>query len=98
MTARAISIEAYEKHIESGKQATQWMYIYAYLGQKLPLTRSELSEQLNMRMSSVCGRVHELIKANMIEELPRRKCSVTKEPAHPLKVKQIVNPDQGQLI
>ena len=98
MTARAISIEAYEKHIASGKRDVQWVKIYTRLSYGVPLTRSELSEILRMRMSSVCGRVHELIQANMIEELPRRTCSITKEPAHPLQIKQVDNPAQGQLI
>jgi hypothetical protein len=31
MTARAISIEAYHRHIESGKALVQWAEIYEHL-------------------------------------------------------------------
>ena len=84
---RAISIEAYAKHIESGKQATQWMKIYAFLGSQLPCTRSEISRFTGIRMSSVCGRVNELIKGGLIQEHGRRQCDVTSEPAHPVGIK-----------
>ena len=100
MTARAISIEAYEKHIRSNKRKAQWVRIYMHLKvyPEMMSTRSEMSQFTGMRMSSVCGRVHELLQANMIEELPRRTCSITKEPAHPLQIKQAKDPNQGQLI
>ena len=98
MTVRSISIEAYEKHIESGKQATQWMKIYEFLGSHLPLTRSEISSDTGMRMSSVCGRVHELVQAKLVIEGERRECGVTGEPAHTVTLKcQIVDPRQGGL-
>ena len=85
---RGISIEAYERHIESGKQLTQWQKIYAFLEEHRPLTRSELSERVGIRLSSVCGRVNELLQAGLIEEYERRRCSVTKEPAHPVGLTQ----------
>ena len=81
---RAISREAYLKHIHSGKQATQWMEIYDLMGSQPPMTRSEISQFSGMRMSSVCGRVHELIEAGMLKEYGRRTCKVTGEPAHPV--------------
>ena len=96
MTVRSISIAAYEKHIESGKQATQWMKIYTFLGSQLPLTRSEISEFTGMRMSSVCGRVNELIKAGMVIELDRRNCAITTEPAHPITLTKQLEPDPNQ--
>jgi hypothetical protein len=98
MTVRNISIAAYEKHIESGKQASQWMRIYEYLGTHSPRTRSELSEYAGIRLSSVCGRVNELIKAKLVIEDARRECRVTGEPAHTVTLKnQIVDPRQSGL-
>ncbi len=94
MTVRSISIEAYQKHIDSGKRSTQWMAIYAFINCQLPITRSEISDFIGIRMSSVCGRVNELIKAGLIEEHSRRKCKVTGEPAHTLTLK---NTDASQL-
>ena len=92
MSARGISIEAYHKILASGKAASQWARIYhALLRRKEQgqhgVTRSEISSGLNMRLSSVCGRVNELINAGLIKEGDRRQCAVTKEPAHPIEVK-----------
>ncbi len=93
MTVRKISIEAYQKHIDSGKQSTQWMRIYAWLGHCYvkPRTRSELASDLGMRMSSVCGRVNELIKAGLLVEDGRRKCAITNESAHPIRLPEGTN-------
>jgi hypothetical protein len=99
MTVRAISIEAYERHIESGKRDVQWVRIYNHVsayGHIFPKTRSELSALLNMRMSSVCGRVHELIEAEMVEDGERRECKITGEPAHTVTLK-VSDPRQGGL-
>lgn len=95
MPVRAISVEAYAKHIDSGKQATQWMKIFAFIEGRKPLTRSEISEMMGIRMSSVCGRINELLKANMIVEGPRRQCEITGEPAHTLE-SFIKVPDSNQ--
>ena len=89
---RGISIEAYYKHRESGKAMSQWAAIYDYLVLRLPLTRSEISARTGIRLSSVCGRVNELIKAGLLEESPRRDCRITNEPAHPVGTKM-----QGEL-
>jgi len=86
LTVRSISIEAYQRHIESGKQETQWVRIYTYLSHVLPRTRSEISEETKIRMSSVCGRVNELMQAGLLAENERRKCRITGELAHPVRV------------
>lgn len=92
MTARAISIEAYHRHIESGKALVQWADIYQFLeepnqgGEVMPFTRAELAYYMELRESSVCGRVKELLDAGLIVELPRRKCTVTGHMAHPVTV------------
>jgi predicted transcriptional regulator len=98
MTVRSISIEAYNRHIESGKRWTQWMKIYRYLYDSWPMryTRSEISDKTGMRLSSVCGRVNELIKAGMLEEGGRHECRITKEQAHTVTLK-VSDPRQGGL-
>jgi len=83
---RAISIEAYRRHIDSGKALTQWVRIYRTLKHYGPKTRAELEQCTGFRISSVCGRVKELLDAGMLEELSRRECSVTGEQAHPVAV------------
>ncbi len=49
-------------------------------------TRSELAEATGMRLSSVCGRVAELIERQMLTEGPRRPCRCTGVNAHPLRL------------
>ncbi len=95
MPVRSISIEAYKRHIGSGKQATQWMKIFAFMEGRRPLTRSEISEYIGIRMSSVCGRVNELVGARLLMEYGRRKCEITGESAHTL-VSAIRTPDTNQ--
>jgi hypothetical protein len=96
MTVRSISIEAYERHIESGKRDLHWVKVYAYLGGSYPLTRSEISQFTGLRLSSVCGRVNELIGAKMLIEGERRNCSITGEPAHTVTLK-VSDPRQAGL-
>jgi hypothetical protein len=49
-------------------------------------TRAELSERLGIRLSSICGRVHELVAVGELVEGPRRRCSVTGRAAHPVRL------------
>lgn len=62
-------------------------------------TRSELSEITRIRLSSVCGRINELLDPLRaqgrvwIDELPARKCSITGRSAHPVRIHRPV----GQL-
>lgn len=49
-------------------------------------TRSEIAEATGMRLSSVCGRVAELLERQMLTEGPRRPCRVTGVNAHPLRL------------
>lgn len=93
MSAKPISIEAYRKHIDSGKAHAQWVRIYVLLRfyfppgyEQIRRTRSELSDYTGIRLSSVCGRVNELIQAGLLTEYPRRNCQITNEPAHPVGV------------
>jgi hypothetical protein len=88
MAARNISAQAYRAHIQSGKQQSQWMKILTFLNNRYPqcYTRSELASMTGMRMSSVCGRVNELMAAKLVEEKTRRKCAITDEPAHPVTI------------
>ena len=98
MTARNISIEAYHKHLESGKALVQWVRIVEHLRKSLcPLTRAEIAQRLNMRDSSVCGRVNELLKAKLVVEHNRQQCSVTLQQAHPIGI-NYADPPQGELI
>lgn len=81
------SLDAYREHRDSGDlgaQQRQIMKFYHLEGGEF--TRSELAEKLGMRLSSVCGRVHELIKLGYLVEGARRPCKVTRIAAHPVKL------------
>ena len=95
MTVRGISIEAYYRHQESGKALNQWQKIYHFLNETgNRMTRAELSEYMIIRMSSICGRVHELMQAGLLVEYPRRSCGITHEQAHPVGLPEL---QQGEL-
>lgn len=84
---RAISIEAYHRHIQSGKALPQWCRILDYIKRHPNVTRAQLEKALGMRISSVCGRVNELKAATLVREsLNRITCPVTGEEAHTLRL------------
>ena len=49
-------------------------------------TRAEIAEATGLRLSSVCGRCHELLERGVVEEFARRPCGVTGISAHVLRV------------
>lgn len=91
MTAQRIkqtSVDAYYAMIAGPKLGEQQRAIVAYLARNChrDFTRAELAQYLGLRVSSVCGRVNELLEQQAVVETPRRKCSVTGSSAHPLKL------------
>lgn len=89
MTARAISIENYHAHIASGKALRQWMRIYTYIAAHSFCTRSQIAEATGIRLSSVCGRVNELMDPEaglVIETQAPVRCPVTQMMVHGLRV------------
>lgn len=82
---RRVSIDAYRKHIESGKALSQWMRLYQLLLTR-PYTRNEAARVLRIPLQSICGRTAELKAAGLVREsLCRVTCPVTGEEAHTLK-------------
>ena len=73
------SRQAYLKHIASGKALYQWHRVYRHIETTPGCTRSEIERDLKIKLSSVTGRVKELIDAQMIDDYGERKCSVTGE-------------------
>ena len=70
---RENSIEAYDAIIASGRRNTQHAQIIAALaGKRQGLTRAELKQATGIEISSICGRVKELLDGGTIEELPAR--------------------------
>lgn len=87
MSVADTSLEAYREHRESGDLGAQQKKIMLFFHLKGgEHTRSELAEKIPMRLSSVCGRVNELIKLGYLVECVRRPCRVTGINAHPVKL------------
>lgn len=81
------SRDAYREHRDSGELGAQQKKIMIFFHTKGgEHTRSELAEKVPMRLSSVCGRVNELIEMGYLTEGARRPCTVTGTNAHPVKL------------
>lgn len=94
MSVADTSLVAYAEHRESGELgAQQKRILYFFYEKGGEYTRSELAETLRMRLSSVCGRVNELLAKGYLEEGPRRPCRVTGRTAFPVRLP----PAQGEL-
>lgn len=90
MSVSDTSVDAYNEHKESGKLGKQAMSIMAGLEPNKDYSRREISKLLKMELSSVCGRVNELLAAGLMLELETRKCLVTGKTIHPVKVRKDV--------
>lgn len=87
MTVADTSLDAYRDHRDSGELGAQQRKVMLFFHTKGgEHTRAELAERVPMRLSSVCGRVNELIEMGYLAEGPRRRCSVTGRNAHPVKL------------
>lgn len=94
VTVADTSLDAYRDHRNSGELGAQQKKVMLFFHMKGgEYTRSELAEKIPMRLSSVCGRVNELVKLGYLVEASRRPCNVTGVNAHPLKLP----PRQGAL-
>lgn len=87
MSVADTSLDAYREHRAAGRLSAQQKKVMLFFHSKGgEHTRSELSERIPMRLSSVCGRVNELIDLGYLVEGERRPCKVTGCGAHPLKL------------
>jgi hypothetical protein len=82
------SIQNYREHRDSGKLGTQAKALLNFI-QSMPagkdISRLELAEAVEMRLSSVCGRINELIAAGLIAPSENRKCGVSGKTICPVK-------------
>ena len=77
---------AYKEHNESGKLDQQKQHIKKLLLTKYPLSRREISKATNIEISSVSGRVNEMIKMGVVEETTKRKCMFSKKLITPVQL------------
>jgi len=100
---RQTSLDAYNELKANGKANTQRGIILHCLILRsahrivLPLSRTELSDLLNIRINAICGRVKELLDDELVEEVPNHKCSVTKNNVNGIKAILFVQSGQKDL-
>lgn len=83
------SLIAFHAHRANGRLTRQQRDIFAFLCKHAhrDFTRKELSRALNMEPGTVAGRVNELRdELHLIEDLPIRRCSVSGNSAHPVRL------------
>ena len=83
---RITSRIAYKQLIEEGKSHTQKSCIVRLLKHEYPLSRREISKATNIELSSVSGRVKELIELDILEEVTMRKCMFSKKLVNPVRL------------
>ena len=86
MNVAQTSIEAYKHHVESGAVSKQASYILQSMLPDADYSRRELAKLTSLDLSSVCGRVNELIKIGLLTEGETRLCKVTNKKIHPVKL------------
>jgi len=88
MSVSDTSIDAYIEHKETGKLGEQTRKILEFFEKynTKDWSRSEVSKNLDIRLSSVCGRVDELIKFKFLQTDQKRKCEVTGKTVKTLKL------------
>lgn len=77
MTVADTSIDAYHEHRDSGRLGKQAQAILDKMRPGWGYSRRELVETTGIELSSICGRVNELLKLGILQEQSPRKCGVT---------------------
>ena len=92
---RDSSIIAYHSITNSGILGSQQKQILSLLtdnqsdpfnGKHWNFTRKEIAKILDLEINAVSGRVNELIKKNLVEEDPVRRCSITRRKVTPVRL------------
>ena len=84
------SLEAYGAFMLGGELPRQQRAVVDVLGNHPGgMTRAEIAQASGLRLSSVCGRVGELLERGAVEEAARRPCSVTGITAQTLRLARV---------
>jgi predicted transcriptional regulator len=87
MTVANTSIEAYDAHKAAGKVGAQANMILGIMNSSQNYSRREIARLAGIELSSVCGRVNELLEVGLLVEDPKRKCSVTGKTINPVRTR-----------
>ena len=79
---RDTSRSSYRTVKTDGTMGRQQQMILSLLKKRPGKTRLEISHLSGICLSSVCGRVDELIRAGRLEDNHKRICSISKRTAH----------------
>jgi hypothetical protein len=83
------SVTAYHEHRDTGKLSRQANTILSQMRSDTDYSRRELARHTGLELSSVCGRVNELLAIGLLEELASRRCSITGKTVHPVKLSSL---------
>ena len=86
MTVAATSRRAYLEHEAAGKLSEQQLAILNAMEPGQGYSRSELAEMTGIRLSSVCGRVNEMLQVGILTVQATRRCSVTRRTINPVAI------------
>ena len=84
MSVAETSIVAYKEHKAQGKVGTQAQHILDFLIFGKDYSRREIAGITGLELSSVCGRVNELLEIGALKEVMPRKCKVTGKTIKPV--------------
>jgi len=84
MTVAETSIIAYKEHRATGKVGSQSMNIFDTMQFYSDYSRRELVALTGLELSSICGRVNEMLQIGMLKEVSPRKCKVTGKTVKPV--------------
>lgn len=87
MAVADTSIEAYDEHKAAGKVGAQAHMILGMLEDSRNYSRKEISKLVGIELSSVCGRVNELLAVGLLVEDEKRKCSITGKTIHAVRTR-----------
>jgi hypothetical protein len=81
------SIEAYNEHKAAGKVGAQANMILEKMRPNVNYSRKELSKIIGIELSSICGRVNELLALGLLVEDAQRKCLITGKKINPVRIR-----------
>jgi hypothetical protein len=77
MRATHTQLAGYDSVTCAKKRTQKQMIIDLFYSPHMTLTRQEIADRTNMRLSSVCGRVRELLDGETLKVRGTQKCAAT---------------------
>ena len=78
------SVIAYKEHKAAGKVGSQALSLFDAMEFHKDYSRRELAGLTGLELSSVCGRVNEMLQIGMLKEVSQRKCKITGKTVKPV--------------